>query len=281
MNSREHVNDRPMMQRRVRLTRRQFLGLMGVFGVGTGTLCGGLMGVVLSGNRPPPTPTPTDTPTVIPPTATPAISRPPIIDRTQWGALSPDFDARNETGYYDKLTNPEGWYIYPDALQDSYQTLVIHHSGFYEQDGLSTLLEIQRAHREDRGWADVGYHFMVDKDGTIYEGRDLTVRGVHVEGFNTGSLGVCLMGDFRFEAPSDAQLNATYALNDWIVYRTGVTHLAGHKDFNDFTVCPGAMIANQLEDLASRAGLTYGTDGYQPTLQVDSPCGCCACRVHV
>ncbi len=280
MTQHEHVNNRNLAKRRVRLTRRQFLGIMGFFGVGTGSLCGGLAGVGLLNTRQPPSPTPTDLPTLIPPTETPAIPKPQMVDRTQWGALIPDINARNEGGYYNRLTNPEGWYIYPDDLETSYQTLVIHHSGFYEQDGLSTLLEIQRLHRGDRGWADVGYHFMVDKDGTIYEGRDMTVRGVHVEGHNTGSLGVCLLGDFRTDIPSDAQLSATYALNNWIVYRTGVTHLAGHKDFNDFTVCPGTQIANQLEDLANRAGLIYGTDGYQVPTGLDM-CGCCDCTRHV
>jgi len=275
----DHVTNRELLKRRIRLTRRQFLGLMGVFGAGTGALCGGVAGVGLIATQSNSIATPTDAPTLIPPTSAPIVEKPPVIDRTQWGALSPDMSARNERGLYDKDNNPVGWYIYPDELYGSYQTLVIHHSGFYEQDGLSTLLEIQRAHRDDRGWADVGYHFMIDKDGTIYEGRDIVVRGVHVEGYNTGSLGVCLMGDFRFEAPSTEQQASTYALNDWIVYRTGVTHLAGHKDFNDFTVCPGTFIANQLQNLADRAGLTYGTDGYQSTAKAD--CGCCGCRSTV
>lgn len=280
MTGHEHVTNRNIAKQRVKLTRRQFIGLMAVFGVGTGACCGGVAGVGLLSSRPNPTSTPTDSPTIIPPTQVVAVPKPDIVDRTEWGALTPDLNARNESGYYDSISNPEGWYVYAQELDDSYQTLVIHHSGFYEQDGFSTLLEIQRAHHEDRGWADVGYHFMVDKDGTIYEGRDLTVRGVHVEGYNTGSVGVCLLGDFRFEAPSEAQLTATYALNNWIVYRTGITHLAGHQDFNDFTECPGTFIANQLEDLANRAGLIYGTDGYKSPIGLDA-CGCCHCRSYV
>ena len=48
------------------------------------------------------------------------------------------------------------------------------------------------------GWADVGYHYLVDKDGTIYEGRNIAIRGAHTQGHNTGSAGVCLLGDFRY-----------------------------------------------------------------------------------
>lgn len=273
------MTPRNLAKQRVKLTRRQFLGLMGLFGAGTGAVCGGLTAGLLAASYP--EPLPTDSPTLLSPSPVPSVEKPDMIDRDTWGALSPNINARNERGYYNKSTNPEGWYVYPDALKDSYQTLVIHHSGFYENDGTSTLAEIQRAHRDDRGWADVGYHFMIDKDGTIYEGRDLTVRGVHVEGFNTGSIGVCLMGDFRFEAPSQAQLNATDALNDWLVFRVRPTHLAGHSQFNDWTACPGTFLGNQLSAIASRAGLILGTDGYAPSLHGSDHCGCCACQSHV
>lgn len=275
MNQPDHVTVRDRAKQRVGLSRRQFMGLMGIFGAGTGALCGGLVGVAVLSNQTQPTSTPQ--PTQIPTAMPTSVAMPEMIRRDQWGGLPPNINARNETGYYAKDTNPEGWYVYPQELRQSYQTLVIHHSGFYEQDGLSTMLEIQRAHRDDRGWADVGYHFMVDKDGTIYEGRDLTVRGVHTEGYNTGSLGVCLLGDFRFEAPSQTQLASTYRLNNWLVYRTGLTHLAGHKEFNDFTVCPGTFVANQLEDIANRAGLIWSTDGYVSQAEAKLPCLCCAC----
>ena len=89
------------------------------------------------------------------------------------------------------------------------------------------------------------------------------------------------MGDFRFEAPSQAQLNATYALNDWLVFRVRPTHLAGHSQFNDWTECPGTFLANQLQTIADQAGLILGTDGYVPALHVSGDCGCCACQSHV
>lgn len=275
MNEPNHVTVRNRAKQRVQLTRRQFLGVMGLFGAGAGALCGGVTAGSLMATRVIVT-TPTDSPTLIPSVPTPIVEKPAIVDRATWSALSPNINARNENGYYNPLDNPEGWYVYPDNLQNSYQTLVIHHSGFYEQDGQSTLAEIQRAHHEDRGWADVGYHFMIDKDGTIYEGRDLTVRGAHVEGYNTGSAGVCLFGDFRFEAPSQAQLTATYALNQWLVFRLQLTHLAGHQQFNDWTECPGTFIINQLQDIATRAGLTFSTDGYKSSAR-----GGCACQSAV
>ncbi len=200
--------------------------------------------------------------------------RPNIVSRDEWGALPVNSMARNESGIYKKGVNPEGWYVYLGDLRDSYQTLVIHHSAFYEVNGIATLLEVQRLHRDDRGWADVGYHFMVDMDGAIYEGRNLGVRGIHTQGHNSGSAGVCLLGDFRFRSPSQAQWDALIALSCWLVDELDLTHLAAHSQFNKGTVCPGATVLEQLSALATLLGVEYGVDGYVPTARVEDACNC-------
>ncbi len=199
---------------------------------------------------------------------------PPIVSRDDWGALPVDISARNERGLYQKGVNPAGWYVYPGDLRDSYQTLVVHHSAFYEADGLATLLEAQRLHRDDRGWADLGYHYLVDKDGTIYEGRNLGVRGVHTQGHNTGSAGVCLLGDFRHRRPTQAQWNGLAALSRWLIAELGLTHLAAHNQFNEGTLCPGATVLRQLPALAESLGVDYGSDGYVPSADAGRTCAC-------
>ena len=212
------------------------------------------------------------------PEASPAIARPAIVSRDQWGALPVNHSALNEYGFYQRDSNPFGWYLYHGELRDSYQTLVVHHSAFYEADVQATLLEVQRLHRDDRHWADIGYHYLVDIDGTIYEGRDLAARGVHTMGHNTGSAGLCLLGDYRFVAPPRAQLDATVALGRWLVSELAVTHLAGHSQFNPSTLCPGAALLQRLPEVAGRLGLEYGTEGYVPTALAGDGCGCCGCR---
>jgi len=209
------------------------------------------------------------------PAASSTKSRPAVVSRGEWGALSVNHQARNEFGFYQHGSNPEGWYVYEGDLRDSYQTLILHHSSFYEADGLATMIEVQRLHREDRMWADIGYHFLVDIDGTIYEGRDLAARGVHTGGHNTGSAGVCLLGDFRFVAPSAAQWQATVALGRWLVGALALTHLAGHRQFNATTLCPGAALMERLPELAALLGVEYGTAGYVPTAHAGEACGCC------
>jgi N-acetylmuramoyl-L-alanine amidase len=54
--------------------------------------------------------------------------------------------------------------------------------------------EIKRWHVQDRGWADIGYHFLIDRDGTIAKGRDIAKDGAHVQGKNKGTIGISLFG---------------------------------------------------------------------------------------
>ena len=269
MSKRGHVS-------RKQMSRRQFLRGSACFGVSVASF-GALVAyfgairlarqpeivVLPNGAQPPGQPAPD--------------SGPDIVSRESWGALPVDHNARNEYGHYHKGSNPEGWYVYPDDLRRSYQTLVIHHSAFYQAGGLDTLLEIQRLHRDDRGWADIGYHFLIDQRGTTYEGRDLGVRGAHTAGYNTGSAGICLMGDFRARGPEKAQMNALRVLIRWLVDQLAPTQLAGHQQFNAGTECPGDHLIAELEDLAHQAGLQYGVQGFVPTASAEA-CGCCGCE---
>ncbi len=203
-----------------------------------------------------------------------AILRPSTISRDEWGALPVNNAAPNEPGIYEEGVNPAGRYVYADELSDSYQTLVIHHSAFYKANGRETLLEVQRLHRDDRGWADVGYHYLVDMDGAIYEGRNLAVRGVHTQGRNTGSAGVCLLGDFRHRTPTQAQWDGLIALSHWLVAELALTHLAAHRQFNEGTLCPGETVLEQLPALAQLLGVDYGIEGYVPTADRGDSCPC-------
>tara|TARA_R110000824_G_scaffold347748_2_gene534501 strand:- start:4847 stop:5365 length:519 start_codon:yes stop_codon:yes gene_type:complete len=54
--------------------------------------------------------------------------------------------------------------------------------------------EVRRWHVVDRKWSDVGYHYLIDRDGTVATGRPLETVGAHVQGHNTGSVGVALFG---------------------------------------------------------------------------------------
>lgn len=264
-------------------SRRNLLMVLGC--LGTAGLCGwsGLLGglLLLTDDDDAAVPVPpagVGDITASPPARAQTQVEPPLmIPRSGWGALPPDHTARNERDFY-SLDNPEGWRVYDVPLTEAYQTVVIHHSVIDEGDDVSTLLEIQRAHRQDRGWADVGYHYFVGKDGIPYEGRDVHVRGVHVEGYNTGSVGVCLLGNLMLESPGEAQIRAASRLVAWLSIYLALTHLAGHREFNDSTQCPGDFLMPFLDEMAAGAGLLRGIEGYiAPPEQTESSRNACPC----
>jgi hypothetical protein len=75
---------------------------------------------------------------------------------------------------YDAVANPGGWYVYAEPLPEALNTIIMHHSALPLGDGP---LEIQAKHMQQRGFADIGYHFVIDEVGQIYEGRNLEARG--------------------------------------------------------------------------------------------------------
>lgn len=275
-------------------SRRDFLALAGLGLAGTAA-CAGLAAIGVSVLNEQET-----QPTLVPPTRTPdparlarfkQVDRPPIVTREAWGARVVNHEAEEEFGFY-SLDNPEGWREYDTDLRVAYQTVVIHHSSLYETDDETTIREIQNLHLDERGWADIAYHFGVGLTGTVYEGRKMSARGTHTELHNTGSLGICLFGNFEEISPTQIQLDTTQALVNWLTVRLSLTHLAGHREFNDITVCPGANLYPVLDKMAERAWLQRGTGGYiAPPEQVITPtpdatdlayktlgCDCCTRR---
>ncbi|MBK9050806.1 MAG: N-acetylmuramoyl-L-alanine amidase [Chloroflexi bacterium] len=189
------------------------------------------------------------------------MTRETITSRAQWGALHPNHQARDENGFFHPRRNPGGWLVYDQPLHKVLNTLVIHHSALDAEFGVR---EIQRLHMSQNGWADIGYHFVIDGEGECYEARPLTVRGVHVRAANTGTVGLVLLGNFEEIQPTLAQLTRLDQLVAQLVAQyPGLTHLAAHADFNDETVCPGRNMVVLLRPLAVRHQLQSGTGGYQ------------------
>ncbi|MEM9953930.1 MAG: peptidoglycan recognition family protein [Chloroflexota bacterium] len=262
-------------------SRREIL--MGVGLVGAGTIACACSASALLGlwwlNQSPDTSPTQSLVTALATDSRPIIPQPPIISRASWGALPPNHDARNENGFY-SADNPVGWRVYDVDRHNMYQTIIIHHAAFYEANDLDTLQEIQRVHRGNRGWADLAYHFLIGQNGLIYEGRDWQVRGTHVGSYNTGSLGICLLGNFMTQSPTVAQLNSTLSLIRWATDYFAPTHIASHREFNRQTLCPGDNLYAYMEQFVTASGLRLGNDGYIPPDEA-SACICCTCDTHI
>ncbi|MCR4314820.1 MAG: peptidoglycan recognition protein family protein [Planctomycetes bacterium] len=129
-------------------------------------------------------------------------------------------------------------------LRNVYDTLTIHHSA---GPGDEDVRQIQRFHMDTRGWADVGYHFLIASDGTTYEGRPVGFQGAHVENNNRGNLGICVQGNFAFaERVPEAQLASLWQLARALNLMLRFEHVRGHKEFKD-TECPSELLMDEVE----------------------------------
>lgn len=96
--------------------------------------------------------------------------------------------------------------------------------------------DIRRWHRE-RGFNDVGYHYIIKRDGRIQMGRLETVVGAHTRSHNRGSLGVCLIGRKRFTKAQHASLDKLY-IDIFLRHGIDSRDVYGHYEFDSGKTCP-------------------------------------------
>ncbi|HSE61259.1 MAG TPA: N-acetylmuramoyl-L-alanine amidase, partial [Candidatus Saccharimonadales bacterium] len=210
---------------------------------------------------------------------------PNIVSRAQWGSPDP-------YGTAFRGSNLEWFPSYVPVTQT-----FIHHTvnSNYSSDFNSVVRGIWQFQTYTRGWGDIGYNYLVDSNGTVYEGRfgGDNVVGGHALGYNRGSMGVALIGCFQSGGecrsfnggdvgPNWPMLNSLYNLlgyklkgyeidptgshtfcgNQDVNYACkGLMNIAGHRDAND-TSCPGNLTYDQLS--AIRAGAASRKDNLFP-----------------
>ena len=203
---------------------------------------------------------------------------PPIVSRRAWGA---DESIRRAA--------PE----YAQAVR----LAIVHHTagtnGYTRAQSAAIVRGIERYHVLGNGWNDIGYNFLVDRYGQVFEGRyggvDRNVVGAHAQGFNTGSTGIAVIGNYGSSGISAA---ARTAVEQLIAWRLDVAHVdplstvaftsagnprfvagtsvflravSGHRD-TGFTTCPGAALYRQLGTLARAAADTGLPKLYAPAV---------------
>jgi hypothetical protein len=163
------------------------------------------------------------------------VALPGVIPRSGWGARAPD--PSNLT------SNRTRW-----------SRITVHHTALPTSTlGHRTSAEtgqavkgIQRQHMSDRGFGDIGYHFVIDPVGRVFAARSLAWQGAHARGSNNVSnIGVCLLGNFEAERPTSPALQSLGSLLDQLRERHHIprTEVFGHCDFTA-TICPGRHLMN-------------------------------------
>ncbi|MBX3463133.1 MAG: N-acetylmuramoyl-L-alanine amidase [Planctomycetes bacterium] len=147
--------------------------------------------------------------------------------------------------------------------------VTIHHSALYFRDTrpaacAAQIQRIQREHMGNRSYGDIGYHFLIDPAGRIWQGRDLRWQGAHASGLNNRqNIGICVLGNFLRgrggQGPTTAQVDAMRSLVRQLMqqYGFGTEAIHCHSDFKA-TECPGPLmestVAQMVRDL-QRSGL--------------------------
>lgn len=114
--------------------------------------------------------------------------------------------------------------------------LAIHCSAT-EPDQDIGVREIRKWHVEDNDWSDIGYHFVIRRDGSLEIGRPIEDVGAHVKGFNAVSIGICMVGGLNYNGdPEDNFTEAQYRTLTTLVYVLTKTYpgskAKGHRDFS-------------------------------------------------
>jgi hypothetical protein len=165
----------------------------------------------------------------------------------------------------------------PIALnRPSYNYMTLHHTaGFSAKtltEGLDQVRRIQDFHQNGRGWSDIGYHFLMDQEGRLYQGRPFLnelipfdqgpplAHGAHAGGANTGNIGVSLMGCYHPPEGSNCLDEMTESAVDSLVatfgflserYSVSPRNMRGHRDFGS-TACPGDNNYPRIPDFIQR-----------------------------
>jgi hypothetical protein len=196
---------------------------------------------------------------------------PTIIPRAAWGAAA----------------------VPPRAAPDYgvVQMAFVHHTvtanDYTPDQSASMVLAIAKYHRDTNGWNDIGYNFLVDQYGQVFEGRaggiDQAVIGAQAQGYNSQSTGVAVLGTFTAVPIPEAAMASIAQLLGWKLTLHGVPceggltiisgggslnryssgtpvamqRISGHRD-GDSTECPGDALYAQLPELRRRAAALAG-----------------------
>jgi N-acetylmuramoyl-L-alanine amidase len=227
----------------------------------------------------------------------PRVKRHALASRTTQSAPGGQPAIQPRAAWGDEDCVPRDTPVYGDV-----QVAFVHHTvsanDYTAAEVPSIILSICRYHRNSNGWNDIGYNFLVDKFGTLWEGRaggiDQAVVGAQAQGYNSHSTGIAEIGTHSDVPATTATLDAIARLIQWKLplhgaptqgtvtltsgggslnrYRSGtpvtLERISGHRD-GDNTSCPGDALYAQLPDIRARVGNVQPTAPSQARTRLD------------
>lgn len=166
------------------------------------------------------------------PRRTPAVPVEGVIARREWAGAGPIMS----------LANP----------LNGVQRITVHHDGMNvftstsRADAARRLEGIREAH-VGQDWADIGYHYIVDPAGRVWEGRPIALQGAHVKDQNEHNIGVMVMGNFEESRPTPAALTTLDLFVGSLMqrYRVPLNRVYTHRELGS-TACPGRNLQTYM-----------------------------------
>jgi hypothetical protein len=196
------------------------------------------------------------------PEATAVAGQLPLLPRARWNPTAPVSSRLDAMGRIFRIT--------------------VHHSAMLFRDtspqtAASQLRLIQHNHMQDpdRRYGDIGYHFLIDPGGRIWEGRDLKWQGAHARlDNNRGNIGICVLGNFirgrDGQRPTEPELRSLRQLVAALAGRYGIAgdQIFCHSDFV-VTECPGPLLEPEVARIAREIGRGPGKSAGGPAATLD------------
>ncbi|MBD3270090.1 hypothetical protein GF376_01035 [Candidatus Peregrinibacteria bacterium] len=219
-----------------------------------------------------------------------------IIRRKAWGAdeslrikdpndKSEPVLVSFEAGYYEKYANElkvskkistdqnGNELTWPLSYPESIEKIVIHHTATTKHldDPARAIRDIYYWHTKSKGWGDIGYNYIIDTNGNIYEGRygGEMVVGAHAGRGNHGSIGIAVLGNYQESEPPKVVLDAIQKIVDEKTQQYGIDPLGatpfrgekypnimGHREIGS-TSCPGEYLFQKLPDIRTKAAANF------------------------
>lgn len=161
-----------------------------------------------------------------------------VIPRARWARGTPD------TRDLNKMIVPIKW-------------VTIHHDGLdspmieTSMDATAGRIEWIRCGHRGRGFSDIGYHYIVDREGRVWEGRNLRWQGAHVSKHNEQNIGILVLGNFDIQKPSPRQLDGLrgHVRKLLAQYKLSRGRVLTHREWSGAkTACPGKHLQTSVND---------------------------------
>lgn len=169
-----------------------------------------------------------------------------IIPRREWTSAQPNLSLINPMNGVDRIT--------------------VHHDGMppvslrSKGDAADRLELIRESHTQrtddgNRHWADIGYHYIIDPQGRVWEGRPVRYQGAHVKNNNEHNLGILCLGNFDEQKPTSEALSTldAFLADRMSAYRLGLDRVFTHQEINP-TACPGRNLQAYMRVTRASSG---------------------------